>query len=120
VNTGDDTLFFLLGIIPFSFVTSRKMSTHIMLHILQKHVMSAWQSFVNNDGNKIDNGFQIFNTYRVGYHFKLFKDRIFIQPSIAVTHRPFHTDMPESFKQLDDKRSKFFFGEPGLHFGVNF
>lgn len=84
------------------------------------HVMPAWQSFVNDEGNKIDNGFQIFNTYRVGYHIKLFKDRFFIQPSIAVTHRPYHTEMPEAFKQLDDKWSKFFFAEPGLHFGFNF
>jgi hypothetical protein len=84
------------------------------------HVMNAWQSFVNEDGNKIDNGFQIFNTYRIGYHVKLFKDRFFIEPSLAVTHRPYHTKMPDSFKQLDDKNSKFFFGEPGLHFGFNF
>ncbi len=84
------------------------------------HVMSAWQSFVDDYGEKIDNGFQIFNTYRLGYHFKLFKDRFFIQPSIAVTHRPYHTRMTESFKQIDDRWSKFFFGEPGLHFGFNF
>jgi hypothetical protein len=84
------------------------------------HAMSAWQSFVDDDGNKFDNGFQIFNTYRVGYHLKLFKDRFFIQPSLAVTHRPYHTRMPDSFKQIDDKWSKFFFGEPGLHFGYNF
>lgn len=84
------------------------------------HVMSAWQSFVSDNGNKIDNGFQLFNTYRVGYHFKLFKDRFFIQPSLAVTHRPYHTSMPDSFKQIDDRWSKFFFGEPGLHFGFNF
>lgn len=84
------------------------------------HVMNAWQTFVGENGNKIDNGFQIFNTYRVGYHVKLFKDRFFIQPSLAITHRPYHTKMPDSFKQLDDKNSKFFFGEPGLHFGFNF
>ena len=84
------------------------------------HVMNTWQSFVNEQGNKIDKGFQIFNTYRVGYHFKLFRDRFFIEPSIAITHRPYHTKMPESFRQLDDKNSKFFFGEPGLHFGFNF
>ena len=84
------------------------------------HVMNAWQTFNNKNGAKIDNGFQIFNTYRVGYHFKLFKDRFFIEPSIAVTHRPYHTKMPDGFKQLDDKQSKFFFGEPGLHFGLNF
>ena len=84
------------------------------------NVMPAWQSFVNVDGEKIDNGFQIFNTYRVGYHIKLFKDRFFIQPSIAITHRAYHTKMPGGFKQLDDKWSKFVFGEPGLHFGFNF
>lgn len=84
------------------------------------HVMNAWQSFVDEDNQKIDNGFQIFNTYRLGYHIKLFKNRLFIEPSIAVTHRLYHTKMPEKFKQLDDKNSKFFFGEPGLHFGFNF
>ena len=84
------------------------------------HVISAWQSFVDNDGKKIDPGFQIFNTYRVGYHFKLWKDRFFIEPSIAVTHRPYHTVMPESFKRLDDQWPQYFIGEPGLHFGFNF
>ena len=84
------------------------------------HVMNAWQTFVNDDNNKFDNGFQIFNTYRVGYHVKLFKDRFFIEPSLAITHRPYHTKMPDSFKQIDDRWSKFFIGEPGLHFGYNF
>ncbi len=84
------------------------------------HVMPAWQTFVNDKGSKIDNGFQIFNTYRAGYHFKLFKDRFFIEPSIAVTHRPYQTKMPLSFKQLNNKWSTFFIGEPGLHFGFNF
>lgn len=83
------------------------------------HVMNAWQSFVNDTGNKIDDGFQIFSTYRVGYHFKL-KGRFFIEPSIAVTHRPYHTRMPDAFKLLDNKWPKYFVGEPGLHFGYNF
>jgi hypothetical protein len=84
------------------------------------HVMNTWQTFKDDADKKIDKGFQIFNTYRVGYHFRLFNDRFFIEPSIAITHRPYHTDMPESFKKLDDKWSKLFFGEPGLHFGFNF
>lgn len=84
------------------------------------HVMSAWQSFVDDNGVKIDNGFQIFNTYRLGYHIQLFNDRFFIEPSIAVTHRPYQSGMPDSFQQLNDKWSKFFFGEPGLHFGFKF
>lgn len=84
------------------------------------NVMPTWQKFVNNDGKKVDNGFQIFNTYRVGYHIKLFKDKFFIQPSIAITHRAFHTTLPDRFKQLDDKWPKFIWGEPGFHFGFNF
>ncbi len=84
------------------------------------HVMPAWQTFVNDKGTKIDKGFQIFNTYRVGYHIKLFKDRFFIEPSVAITHRPYYTEMPDSFRGIDARWPKFFFGEPGLHFGFNF
>lgn len=84
------------------------------------NVMPTLQDFVNDDGRKLDDGFQVFNTYRVGYHIKLFKDRFFFQPSMAITHRAYHTTLPDGFKQLDDKWSKFVFGEPGLHFGYNF
>lgn len=84
------------------------------------HVMNAWQDFVNKKDQKIDTGFQIFNTYRIGYHVKFFKENFFIEPSLAITHRPYHTEMPTLFKERDDKWSKFFFGEPGLHIGFNF
>ncbi len=84
------------------------------------HAMNTAQRFVDQDGNKIKNGYQLFMTYRLGYQFKFFKNRFFIEPSIAITHRPIHSKMPESFKVVDDKWSKFFFGEPGLHFGYNF
>lgn len=84
------------------------------------HVMSAWQNFVDQQGKKIDDGFQLFNTYRLGYHFKIWEDRFFIEPSLGVTHRIYHTEMPKSFKELDDKWPKFFLLEPGLHFGFNF
>ena len=84
------------------------------------HSMSAWQSFLNQEGQKFDDGFQVFNTYRLGYHIKLFKGKFFIEPGLAVTHRPYHTTMPEDFRQMDDKWSKVFFGEPGFHIGFNF
>jgi hypothetical protein len=86
----------------------------------QLDVMPTLQHFVNNNGKKIDNGFQIFNSYRVGYHIKLFKDKFFFQPSICMTHRAYHTPLPDGFKQLDDKWSKFIFPEPGLNVGFNF
>lgn len=84
------------------------------------NVMPTIQFFMNDNDKKIENGFQVFNTYRVGYHIKLFKDRFFLQPSIAVTHRAYHTKLPDGFKQMDDRWSKFVFPEPGFHFGFNF
>lgn len=86
----------------------------------QLDVMPTWQLFVHDKNKKIDHGFQIFNSYRVGYHIKLFKDKFFFQPSICVTHRAFHTQLPDGFKQQDDKWSKFIFPEPGLNIGYNF
>lgn len=83
------------------------------------HVMPMWQTFVNENGNKVDNGFHIFNSYRVGYHVKLFNDRFFIQPSVGIAGRPYHSTMPAGFKEKDDKWSKYT-PEPGLHFGFNF
>ena len=86
----------------------------------QLDVMPTLQHFVNENGKKLDNGFQLFNSYRIGYHFKLFKDKWFFQPSICMTHRAFHTTLPQGFKQLDDQWSKFVFPEPGLNIGFNF
>ena len=83
------------------------------------HVMPMWQTFVNDNGNKVANGFHIFNTFRVGYHVKLLKDRLFIQPSLGIAGRPYHSEMPDGFKVKDDKWSKYT-PEPGLHFGYNF
>ena len=86
----------------------------------QLDVMPTYQVFMNDNGKKVDDGFQIFNSYRVGYHIKLLKDKFFFQPSITVTHRAYHTQLPNGFKQLDDKWSKFIFPEPGLNIGYNF
>ena len=76
-------------------------------------------NIVNVNGNKMRNGFLIFNTYRVGYHIKLFKDKFFIEPSLGVAGRPYQSKMPDGFKEKDDKWPKWT-PEPGLHFGFNF
>ncbi len=84
------------------------------------HVMNAKQTFVDENRKKLKNGYQMFNTYRLGYQFKFFKNRFFLEPSIAVTHRPIQSKMPAAFERLNDKWPKYFIGEPGLHFGYNF
>ncbi len=83
------------------------------------HVMPMKQIFVNEKGDKVGDGFHLFNSYRVGYHVKLFNDRFFIQPSLGLAGRPYHSDMPAGFKEKDDKWPKYT-PEPGLHFGFNF
>jgi hypothetical protein len=83
------------------------------------HVMPMWQKFVNEEGDKVGKGFHLFNTFRVGYHIKLFNDRFFIQPSLGIAGRPYHTEMPDGFKEKDDKWPKYT-PELGLHFGFNF
>jgi len=83
------------------------------------HVAPMWQTYKNDNGNKVGDGFIIFNTYRIGYHVKLFKDRFFIEPSLGVAGRPYFTEMPDGFKEKDDKWPKWT-PEPGLHFGYNF
>lgn len=83
------------------------------------HVMPMLQKYVSKNGDNAGNGFMIFNTYRVGYHIKLFKDKFFLEPSVGIAGRPYHTKMPDDFKQKDDKWPKWT-PEPGLHFGYNF
>jgi len=78
------------------------------------------QNYLDLNGKKIQSGFQLFNTLRFGYQFKLFKNKMFLQPSIAVTNWPINTNLPESFQIEEDKWLNYFLFEPGLQFGFNF
>ena len=84
------------------------------------HVMNARQYYFNESGEQIDKGYQMFNTYRLGYQITFANNRFFIEPSLAITHRPFQSKMPEGFESLNEKWPLYFIGEPGLHFGFNF
>ncbi|MDZ7719898.1 MAG: hypothetical protein U5K72_13860 [Balneolaceae bacterium] len=83
------------------------------------HATPMLQIYVNSENEKIQNGFQLFLTQRFGYHFKI-KNRFFIEPSIAFTHWPINTNVPESFREVENKWPNYFLFEPGLHFGVKF
>ena len=84
------------------------------------HAMNAFQKYMDEDNQKITNGYTLFMTYRLGYQVKLFKNRFFIEPSIGLTHWPVKTNTPQSFKLKDSKWPNYFAYEPGLHFGFNF
>jgi hypothetical protein len=78
------------------------------------------QKYMDENNGHIQNGYQLFMTYRLGYHFQLFRNRFFIEPSVAITHWPINTNVPESFVQLENKWHNYFLFEPGLHFGFKF
>jgi hypothetical protein len=82
--------------------------------------MNTFQGYFDEDKRKIQNGYQLFMTYRLGYHIQLFKNRFFLEPSVAITHWPVKTNVPESFANIEEKWPNYFLFEPGLHFGFKF
>jgi hypothetical protein len=78
------------------------------------------RTYRDADNNTIQKGFQLFSTLRIGFQIPLFKNRFFLEPSIAATFWPVSTNVPQGFAAKDTKWNKFFLFEPGLHFGINF
>lgn len=78
------------------------------------------QKYMDEENKHIQNGYQLFMTYRLGYQFQFFKNRFFIEPSVAMTHWPINTNVPEPFAKIEDKWPNYFLFEPGLHFGYKF
>jgi hypothetical protein len=83
------------------------------------HALPLLQQFKAPDGKTIQEGFQLFMSLRLGYHFSFFDDHVFIEPSIAVTHWPVNTNVPADFARLDGRWPSYFV-EPGLHVGFKF
>jgi hypothetical protein len=83
------------------------------------HALPLLQQFKSPDGKTLQEGFQLFMTLRLGYHFSFCDDHVFIEPSIAVTHWPINTNVPADFARLDSRWPSYFI-EPGLHVGFKF
>jgi len=84
------------------------------------HLTPFRQQYFDQNNEQIQVGFQLFLTLRFGYHLMLFNDSFFIEPSIAFTHWPINTNVPNSFKEKDNNWPNYFLFEPGLHFGMKF
>ncbi len=84
------------------------------------HSTAFQQTYRNTENEKIQRGFMLFNTLRFGYHFKVWKNKFFLAPSIGATYWPINTNVPDSFQLEEDKWPKYFLGELGFHVGFNF
>lgn len=84
-------------------------------------VMPQYTTYINRNGQKIGNGFKLYNSYHLGYHFPLFKKgKFYIEPQIHVNHWPINYNVPSEFSALEDMWDNVFLIEPNIYIGINF
>ncbi len=79
-----------------------------------------FQQFFDLKDRKIGDGFQLYLQLRLGYRFEFFNKRCFLEPSVAFNYWPINTNIPDSFKEVDNRSVNYYLFEPGLHFGFRF
>ncbi len=84
-------------------------------------VLPLYKTYLDLDDKKIANGFKLYNSYHIGYHFAFGKKKqFFIEPQFHCNVWHFDTNTPDSFKQLDNKWDSYFLFEPNLYIGIKF
>jgi len=84
-------------------------------------VLPQFKTYLDERGSKIQNGFKLYNSFHLGYHFAFGKKkRFFVEPQVHSQFWVFDTNTPDEFKQLDDKWKNYFLFEPNLYFGIKF
>jgi len=84
-------------------------------------VLPQFKTYLDLDNNKITNGFKLYNSFHLGYHLPIGKQkRFFIEPQVHSQFWVFDTNTPDEFKALDDKWRNYFLFEPNIYIGVNF
>lgn len=83
-------------------------------------ILPQLKTYIDENNNKIGNGFKLYTSYHLGYHIPLFKNRMYIEPQIHCNYWPIETNTPSSFREIDNKWNNYFLFEPNIHIGVNF
>lgn len=84
-------------------------------------VLPQLKTYLNEDNSFVGNGFKLYTSYHIGYHFAFGKNkRFFFEPQIHCQNWLIDTNTPEQFKVLDNKWRNYFMFEPNLYFGVKF
>ncbi|WP_417556930.1 hypothetical protein [Mesoflavibacter zeaxanthinifaciens] len=84
-------------------------------------VLPLYKTYLDLDDKKITNGFKLYNSYHIGYHFAFGKKKqFFIEPQFHCNVWHFNTNTPDSFKQLDNEWDSYFLLEPNLYIGIKF
>lgn len=83
------------------------------------HALNAFEKYLDKDNKKIGNGYTLYLDTYLGYQFKFFKNRFFFEPAIGISYWPVRTNVPASFKVVEQKWSDHFI-QPCFDFGFNF
>lgn len=83
-------------------------------------ILPQLKTYLDENDNKIGNGFKLYTSYHLGYHISLFKGKMFIEPQIHCQYWPIDTNTPPSFQEIDNKWNNYFLFEPNLYIGINF
>lgn len=83
-------------------------------------VLPLYKTYLDENKKEIGNGFKLYTTFHAGYHTRLFKNRMFIEPQIHCNYWPVDTKTPQSFRERESKWNNYFLFEPNLYIGVNF
>ena len=82
-------------------------------------VLPQYKSYLDLDNKKIANGFKLYNSFHLVYHFAFGKNkRFFIEPQVHSQFWVFDTNTPDAFKQLDNRWKNYFLFEPNLYIGI--
>lgn len=83
------------------------------------YAMSAFEKYHDENNKKIGNGYTLYLDTYIGFQFKFFKNRFFFEPAIGISYWPIRTNVPASFKVIEQNWPNYFI-QPGFDFGFNF
>ncbi len=84
-------------------------------------VLPLFQTYLDENNKKIDDGFKLYNSYHIGYHLAFGgKKQFFVEPQLHCQHWMFETAAPEGFAELDDEWKDYFLFEPNIYLGFKF
>lgn len=84
-------------------------------------VLPQMLTYLDENADKIVNGFKLYTSYHLGYHIAFGKKKhFFIEPQINCMLWTSDNNSPNGFKQLNDKWRNYFLLEPQIYLGWNF
>lgn len=83
-------------------------------------VLPLLKTYLNEDQEKIGDGFKLYTTWHLGYHIPLFKDRLYIEPQLHCNYWAVDTKAPQAFQERESKWKNYFLFEPNIYIGFNF